>query len=319
MTEPRARDRRPTSGPPPRDARRARWASGLGVLATVAVCAAGIGVVQPRLGVTTKKVRQRDDVFLLPPPRELRAMTIGYRAAAADMLWAKLLVEYGLHAQERRAFPDVTRYIDGILAIEPTFAPVYKFVDTILIFTPDGKAGPEEARRARAYLERGTRERPYDANVWMGYGQFSAFLAPSFLEDEAEIDRWRVEGAKAIMHAVELGGDAQRSLSAATILNKAGERKATIEHLRRTYAMTDDIDAREQILRKLRALEASSEAADATSVVEREWRTHYGFLSRSATLLVGPKRDPAACAGPSSYEREGCARDWSGAIAEQSP
>ncbi len=307
---------RPTTGAGARGARIART---FGVVAAVALSALGIGIVQPRMGVTTKKVRQRDDVFLLPPPKELRAMSLGYHAAAADMLWSKLLVEYGLHAQERRAFPDVTRYIDGILALEPTFAPLYKFVDTILIFTPNGKAGPAEARLARAYLERGTRELPYDANVWMGYGQFSAFLAPSFLEDEAEIDRWRVEGAQAIMHAVELGGDAQRSLSAASILNKAGERKATIEHLRRAYAMTDDVDAREQILRKLNALEASSEAADATSVVEREWRMNYGFLSRSATLLVGPKRDPAACAGPSSYEREGCARDWRGAIAERNP
>lgn len=295
------------------------WVRSAGLAGLLAVCALGIAVIQPRMSETTRKVKERDDVFLLPPPKQLRAMSLGYRAAFTDMLWAKLLVEYGIHAHEKRAFPDITRYVDGILALEPTFPTIYKYVDTMLIFAPDGKAGPREARLARAYLERGTRERPYDADMWLSYGQYCAFLAPSFLEDENEIERWRVDGAKAITHAVELGSDAQKSLSATSILSKAGERKATIQHLQRAYAMTDDVDAREQILRKLRSLEATSEAADATSVVEREWQTRYGFLSRGTTLLVGPYRSAAKCAGPASYDRTGCAPDWTSAIAQKKP
>ncbi|WP_146653114.1 hypothetical protein [Labilithrix luteola] len=272
--------------------------------------------MQPSLATSVHKVQQRDDVFLLPPPDQLRAMTLGYRAGAADLLWTKLILEYGIHWQEKRAFPEVTRYVDGILAVEPDFKTVYEFVDTLLLFAPGG-ATPERAREARAYLERGTRERPYDATVWLHYGQFIAFLAPSFLKDKAEIERWRIDGAAALTRAVELGADAQRSLAASTILSKAGERKASVEHLQRAYAMTDDPDTREQILLKLRMLEATAEAADATSVVDREWHGRFDFVSRSAALLIGPARSPAKCAGPASYDTPGCSRDWAGVIAER--
>ncbi|CAN5736633.1 hypothetical protein BH11MYX4_BH11MYX4_51010 [soil metagenome] len=276
----------------------------------------GIAIVQPSLAEKTHKIRQRDDVFLLPPPAQLRAMTLGYRAAGADLVWAKLILEYGLHWQEKRSFPDVTRYIDGIIALEPEFPPLYEFVDTILVYPPPPCGTEEDARTARRYLERGTQERPYDPTVWLRYGQFLAFLAPSFLKDEQEIQRWRVEGAKAIVHAVELGSDAQRSLAAASILDRAGERSATISHLERSYAMTDDPDMREQILLRLVKLKGTTEAEQSIGVVDREWRGTYRFLSRGQLLLIGPRRSPTACAGPVSYGIRGCARDWDAAIAD---
>ncbi len=276
----------------------------------------GIAQVQPGLAASTYKIRQRDDVFLLPPPDQLRAMSLGYRAAATDLLWAKLLLEYGLHWQDKRPFPDVTRYIDGLIALEADFPPLYEFVDTILVYPPPPGGTAEDARTARRYLEEGTKQRPYDAAMWLRYGQFIAFLAPSFLKDEAEIDRWRVDGARAITRAVELGSDAQRTLAATSILDRAGERSATIAHLERSYAMTDDPDMREQILLRLGKLNAAAEAEQAVSVVEREWRSHYQFLSRGQTLLLGPQRSPTACAGPGSYGRRGCAKDWATLIAD---
>jgi hypothetical protein len=118
----------------------------------------------------------------------------------------------------------------------------------------------------------------------------------------------------AIAHAVELGTDAQRSLAASSILSKAGERKATIEHLQRAYAMTDDASMREQFLMKLRTLQAEAEAEQSITYVDRELQSHYRFLSRGDGLLIGPRRSPAACAGPSSFEKRGCAFDWQHAV-----
>ena len=274
----------------------------------------GIAVVQPRLAQNVHSVQQRDDAFLLPPPDQLRAMTLGYRAAATDILWAKLILEYGIHWQEKRKFPDVTRYIDGIIALEPDYPLIYDFVDTILMYPGPVGATAEDARTTRRYLERGTRERPYDANVWVHYGQFIAFMSPSFLTDKNEIEQWRHDGAMALAHAVELGADAQRSLAASTILSKAGERKATIEHLQRAYAMTDDVEMREQFLLKLHSLQADAVAEQAVTFVDRELRAHYPFVSRGTGLLIGPRTSALACAGPASYARRGCARDWQEAI-----
>ncbi|MBX3219991.1 MAG: hypothetical protein KF795_05685 [Labilithrix sp.] len=281
-------------------------------LALLTVSAAGLGVVQPRLARDVAAVRERDEVFALPPAEQLRAMTFGYRHAAADLIWAKMLVEHGLHWQEKRKLKALPSYIDAIIALEPDHPVLYQFVDTLIVFQP-GAPTPDDARLARGYLERGTRERPYDAEIWLHYGQYLAYLAPSLLTDNAEIERWRTDGARALMHAVELGADADRSLAASTILTKSGERKATIEHLRRAYALTDDHETRRQIALKLERLNAGTDAADAVARVESEWQTRYPFLSRGTMLLIGPHRTPDACAGPHQEAKSGCPRDWTDA------
>lgn len=286
----------------------------LGVVALALGSVAGIAMVQPSLAHNAHKVHQRDDVFLLPPPAELRAMTLGYRAAATDLLWAKLLLEVGVHWQEKRPFPQVTRYIDGVIALEPDFPTIYDYVDTILMYPAPPGGTADDARTTRRYFEQGVAARPYDANVWLHYGQFIAFLAPSFLTDKDEIDKWRLDGAVAMGRAVELGSDSQRSLAVSAILGKSGERKATIEHLQRAYAMTDDVAMREQFLLKLKSLQADAIAEEAVTLVDREWQTGYPFLSRGTTLLVGPRRSPTLCAGPGSYARRGCAPDWQQAV-----
>jgi hypothetical protein len=291
-----------------------------GALNAIAIALAGmlgIALVQPGLATSVHSVKQRDDAFILPPPDQLRALTLGYRAAVTDILWAKLILEYGVHWQEKRAFPDVPRYVDGILALEPDFPSVYDFVDTILLYPMAGVAATEaDARVVRGYLERGTRERPYDEKLWVHYGQFVAFIGPLYLTDKAEGERWRRDGALALAHAVEIGADAQRSLAASTILSRAGERQATIDHLERAYAMTDDQSMREQIIRKLRALQSDASSERAMSFVDHELRARYSFMPRGVGLLIGPWRSVIGCAGPASYERAGCARDWQEAIDE---
>ena len=285
-------------------------------VACALLCALGIRAVQPKLASKLVKIRLEEDTSALPPPKQLRTMAFGYNAAVADLLWATLLVEHGLHSQEHRKFNGVPRYLDGILELEKDFPLVYQFVDTLLVMAkPGGESTEEDARLARTYLERGTRERPYDRDVWLHYGQYIAFLGPSLLKNKEEIDRWRRDGAFAIARAVELGADADRSLAVGTLLSKGGEKKAAIQQLQRAYAITDNPDTRMQIMLKLHKLEASPDAEDAVSRVETEWRSRYPFLSRGGALLVGPYRSAAGCAGPESYTLPKCPRDWSSAAA----
>lgn len=287
----------------------------VGALFVAVAAIMGIAAIQPGLATNIHKLHQRDDVFLLPPPDQLRVMTLGYRAAAADMLWAKLVLEYGIHGQEKRPFPDVTRYIDGIIAVESDYPALYDFVDTILVYTPPPGGTAEDARTARRYLERGMQERPYDGKFFVHAGQFIAFIGPSFIKEKTESERWRVEGAKVIAHGVELGGDTSRSLAVTSILGHAGERDAMIEHLQRAFAMSDSPDDRAQFLRRLRSLQVDADAELAITAVDRELAS-YRFLSRGTGLLIGPRHSPALCAGPGSYERRGCAPDWETLVGE---
>jgi hypothetical protein len=186
---------------------------------------AGVARLQPALASTAHAVKESGDVYVLPPPAELHLATLGWDAATVDLLWANLLVAYGTHWSERRDFLETPKYADAILELEPDYAPLYKYIDTMLAYRPL-QGTEDDARKARAYLERGTRARPGDRDVWMAYGMFVAFVAPSFLHDPAEIAHWRTDGAAAIGHAVDLGADADRALTAATLLTAGGATQA---------------------------------------------------------------------------------------------
>jgi hypothetical protein len=274
---------------------------------------AGVAATQPRLARTAHAAKERDDVVALPPPAELRVATLGWDAAAVDLLWSKLLVEYGVHWSEHREFTKVPDYADAILALEPTFRPLYRIIDTLLAYRPT-QGTEDDVVRARAYLERGTRERPDDAKVWMQYGQFMAFIAPSFLHDAKTQDAWRQTGAEAMARAVELGADADRALSAATILTRQGAREQAIRYLTRIYEQTpENSEAHEAIGRRLATLAANLQRDEADAVhraIDAEWQDELPFVSRDTYLLVGPSVDPARCAGLASRNDGDCARDW---------
>ncbi|MGH7286177.1 MAG: hypothetical protein ACRELY_32055 [Polyangiaceae bacterium] len=275
--------------------------------------AIGVARMQPGLAGAVHEVKARDDVYALPPPRELRAMTLGYHAAAVDQLWAKLLVEYGIHWVERREFSDLDNYIEAIFALEKDYAPLYHYVSTLLVYRPT-RGYEVDARKARAYLEQGTRERPDDLHVWLDYGEFIAYLGPSWLPTDAERDQWRHDGAMAIAHAVELGAAPDRSIDVASTLHRFGERDAAIRELRRGYALTDDPQKRAEILARLQSLVAAGEreeVEDDLKVIEGQWRTSYPFLSRGEYLMLGPNVDAMKCAGTTAATSpKECARDW---------
>jgi hypothetical protein len=284
----------------------------VGALVLAAVGAAGVALTQPSLARGIHAAKQREDVYLFPPPEQLRIGTLGYTAAAVDMLWVKLRVEYGMHFVEQRPFPDVTHYMDAILALEPDFFPVYKYADTMLCYHA-GEGTADDARAARAYLERGIAARPDDHEVWLHYGQFLAFMSPSFLDSPEEIEAWRQKGATALERAVELGDDPSRSIEAANLLDRHGERAAAVRALERAYALTDDPETREIISIKLAQLHADDvreRAKEDVAFIEKAWKSRWPFVARGTALLLGPAPDPLACAGPQGARDPACAMDW---------
>ncbi len=212
--------------------------AGLAPVLVMLLAAAGVAVLQPRLARAAHRAGEREDVYALPPPGQLHAAVLGWDAAAVDLLWSTLLVQYGEHWGDHHDFEDTGRYADAILEIEPKYRPLYRYIDTMMIYRPlQGTAA--DARAARAYLERGTREFPDDASLWLQYGQYLAFAGPSFLPDAAEQASWRKDGALALEHAVELGATPERALTAASLLSNAGQMEMALEQLERAYAFTE--------------------------------------------------------------------------------
>jgi hypothetical protein len=278
------------------------------------VAAGGVALTQPRLARVAHAAGDREDVYALPPPEQLRAATLGWDAAAVDLLWATLLVQYGSHWQEHHEFTDGARYAEDILAIEPTYEPLYRYIDAILIYRPmQGTAS--DARAARAIFERGTRERPFDARLWRDYGEFLAFVAPSFITEPAEQKAWRETGASAMVHAAELGGDVGTALAAAGVMSDAGQRDAQIRFLKKAYALTADPSTaaqHEQIGRQLAALlgeELDDEADNLMRAIDERWQREMPAVSRDDYLLLGPAVDTARCAGLAGADDVTCARE----------
>jgi len=275
----------------------------------------GIAETQPRLARVAHRVKERDDVYRFPPPAQLHAATLGWDAAAMDILWTKLLVEYGIHWSERRDFLAAPKYIDAILELDPTFAPIYLLVGTMLAYRPL-QGTDADVRLARSYLERGTRVRPNDARLWTEYGQFIAYIAPSFLHDASEANAWRQAGARAMGHAVELGADAERALTAADLLSHTGATREAIPYLERAYAFTEKpemTDIHEAIGQKLAELEVSAmkDAADAAErAIDVRWQRDMPFVGRDWYAVLGPVTAPTRCAGLTLSNDPHCARDW---------
>jgi hypothetical protein len=293
--------------------------SSLGVLAVLLAGVAGVAVTQPRLAKTAHTLKERDDLIAFPPPAEMHVAVLGWDAAAVDILWADLLVQYGLHFSEHRDFTEIPRYLDAILALEPSYAPLYRYVDTLLSYRP--MQGTEnDVRLARAYLERGTRERPDDTRLWLQYGGFLAFVGPSFLKLPEERDVWRREGAVAMGHAVEIGADADEALAAASLLKDAGSAKEALKYLEHAYVFTEHPmmhDIHERIGRRLAELEANValQAADAAArTIEERRAAEAAFVPHDLYLVLGPRPDTARCSGRIGAnaldDAAPCARSW---------
>jgi hypothetical protein len=303
-----------------------RRRDGLSTLLVCAFAAAAIGLTRAPAAHTVHAVKETSDVYVLPPTEVLGLLSLGYRAALADGLWAQILVSQGLHTLERRHFENLTLLLDAVNELDPTFRPPYLLADALITFQA-GQIPHDEVVKAREIMERGVKNLPYDADLWLALGQFTAFIAPSsYLEDPGEQERWRRDGAMMLARASELGaGNANigwQALGGAGILNRAGERDAAIRFLERTLAVTDDDELRSRIQKQLGAL-LGEEQAEAYSRRNKHfmelWRRELQFVTKTRIFVLGPPPDPARCAGGTHADEPRCATTWRAWAERQQP
>ena len=232
------------------------------------------------------------------------------------MLWVKLRVEYGMHFIENRPFPDVTHYIDALIALEPDFSRRFKYADTMLCYHA-GDATTDDARKTRAFLERGIRVAPRRPRGVASVRPVPRVHVAVVLEATRRRSTAGAPRCAALQRAVELGDDPDRSIAAANLLDRHGERAAAVRALERAYALTDDEKTREIISFKLAQLHADDvrdRAKEDVGFIEKSWRSRWPFVPRGTALLLGPAPDPLACAGPRGAHDPACAMDWEPAL-----
>jgi tetratricopeptide (TPR) repeat protein len=283
----------------------------------VAVAAVGaIAFVRPAAAERFHRLRTTADVYPLPPPEQTVVASLGFRAALADALFAHVLVSYGLHFQEKRRFEFVGDYLDAMNALDPTFRDPYRFADTFLTMQPEPPR-LEQYVKAREIVLRGTANRPYDTELWLSAGQYLAYLAPPYLPTEQMRREWKIEGARLLSRACELASKNQNvpyhCISAAALLENVGEREAAIESLTRLLAVTDDPEIEKMALgylqRKLSERQSDKEKRR-RDAFRAAWKGDLPFISKDLMLLIGPRVDTSACAGPTHPGGGACASTW---------
>src|SRR6478735_3035076 len=143
--------------------------------ALIALAALTVSRLRPPLNTAFLGTKTQSDVYTLPPTGQLTAISLGYRSALADMIFAHVLVSAGIHFQEKRGFEFVSKYIEAVNTLDPKFELPYRMADGLI--TLQAKPVSVDAyREARRILERGMAEFPYSQGLWSSAGMFLAYL-----------------------------------------------------------------------------------------------------------------------------------------------
>ncbi len=298
------------------------------VAAVVAGCAFAIGSLRPAITERlTEGKGDQDDLYVLPNPDRLAVMSLGYRAALADLLWGHVRAWSGIALFEKRRFTYAGEYLDAINALDPNFRAPYMGSDLLLTFqsVPIPK---EDYYKARQILERGVANRPDDSELWLQLAQFVGTLAPPHLaelENEETALAWEADGARYYARACELGASdpkiARFCVAATFLYKKLGDDAALESFLERVLSLTDNIEARARAIRSLVAIRgkrALGQARQRFETLEKTQESDLPFVSRTLYTALAPPIATWDCAGIRSdfdegahgAERADCATRW---------
>ena len=262
------------------------------------------------------KVREVNDVLVVPSPERTVVLSLGYKSALADLIFAHVLVSSGIHLQEKRRYETVAAYLKTVNELDPHFATPYRYADTLLTVQA-GKSKRVDYENAREILERGMKAFPYDADLWLSSGQFLSYIAPpriAELADETVAKEWRAAGMKRLARSCELIGNNDalpyHCVTAARLMSQTGEREALKQFVERVLAVTDDPQVHEQALASLsRALgdEQKEEMKRRRERLDRVRANDLPFVGKDRYLLIGPKTNGFACLGSKAKNALECA------------
>lgn len=272
----------------------------------VGACALGIWATQPRLSKDYTDLGVAAEIYAMPSEEQLVVFSLGYRAAAADLLFGRTLVAAGIHFEERRIFHQLDAYLKGILALDPAYYDVYRYADTLLNLSTV-EMPKENLWIAREIQERGLRQFPSDPQLWLSTGYFVGYSAPNRMsapEEQKEKAEWRAAGAKILEHACSIWDDLENlpdvCISTASVLSETGEREAAINALERLIAVSDDERIRQEALVRLRALtdeRTASKRRKTLELLEELRGEDLPMVDRLRYQLLAPPNDVRECIG----------------------
>ena len=231
-----------------------------------------------------------EDIYYLPPPEWLQVMSLGHRRALADLIWLRALIYFGDEFESGGAVKHVFNYGDSMLALDPDFRRVYRWVGVAAVYTPTGSP-LEFIERSIDVLRRGAERFPNDGELaWDVAATITYELLPALPKDDPSRERLEAEGNDYMVAAARLGaGPDWLVLTNATSLRKLGKGDRELRHLEEMYALIRDPAVKEQIEIRLSQLRDEAYAEAFRSVneeFEQRQREEFPYLPSALYFLV---------------------------------
>lgn len=246
------------------------------------------GAANAHLALTTSY----EDVYYLPPPSALHALSLGHDEALADLLWIRALIYTGDEYTHAGGLRYVFEYTEALLALDPDFRAVYRWIASAGTYQPEA-ISIVEVRTTLELLERGVARFPDDGELAWDLGATYAFELPQYLETDEEREDARLRATEHLMRASRLGAAPPwMMLSNATMLTRVGRAERAVEHLEEMYGTVDDPSLRAEIAARIAALRDDAHAdafVEASEAAEEARMRDLPWMHPAMYFLLGPR------------------------------
>jgi hypothetical protein len=214
-----------------------------------------------------------EDVYYVPPPDWLVALSLGHREALAAALYPRARVYFGEGFIYETATRHVFDYAEAMVTLDPDFREVYRFLATTALYR---RVAPtrEEMLRVVEFVRRGADRFPDDGKLaWNAAATMAYEVAPHLASEERE----RLEDAAQpyFARAVETGdAPAWMALSTAEKLTRLGQAERAAQQLAAILPTIDDEATRAEMFARLAELRATADHEGLVHTLETLGRRH---------------------------------------------
>jgi hypothetical protein len=245
-----------------------------------------------------------EDRYYLPPPSWLRAFSMGYNEAVADLVWVTTIVYFGERAEfsKRRsvapAAPEqsaaaqhTVNYLAVVTSLDPRFRSAYSDGARLTMYHK-GRITRRTIEMAIELLERGLVQYPNDGEIaftlgFLYYNELEPFLAPG----SAELRESREKGIGFIRASATMpGAPPYVATMSSALMHREGLDELVVEHLRAMLVKETDRGIRAALEEQLRRALGKTAERDiaATRRLEERWRAQMPFVPFDLFLLMQP-------------------------------
>ncbi len=270
------------------------------MLAIVAALIAAVVTLQDQALSQRAKFSSDEDILYLPRASALRALSLGHRELAADLVFIRGLIYFGSEMARSKATGEKTEhykwlenYLETIVALDPLWKTPYRWAGVATMY--DGRAITNPSvKRSNHFLEMGVQRFPSDWELPFMLG--CNYLFELHTEDAAERATWRRQGAEWIRHAALVGGGPPWvPLLAATIMREEGQDEAAVRHLEEVYISTSDEKTRIEVRNRLLSLKSKVDVERAEhqrKEFEDAWHKTLPYAPADLFVITGARRPP---------------------------